>query len=68
MRVVLLVVLLVLIAVPAHASGPDSHDCAGCAGVDTGAEFGAHVAQHAQEGHLGPEMNPGHHHGFSSLR
>ena len=54
----LLALLLLVIVVPAGA-----HECA--CDFDSGQEFGQHVADHAQTGHLGADMNPGHHQGFS---
>jgi hypothetical protein len=34
-------------------------------GVDSGRDFGQHVAEHAREGVLGKAHNPGNHQGFS---
>lgn len=36
-----------------------------CEELETGKDFGQHVAEHAQEGHLNGEMNPGNHEGYS---
>ena len=33
----------------------------------TGAEFGAHVSDMARAGHLGADMNPGMHRGYSPM-
>lgn len=63
----LLALLVLLAAAPVQASGPEPEPCGECAGIETGAQFGEHVSTMAQEGHLGQEHNPGHHHGFSPL-
>jgi len=48
------------LGVSASDGGGMSHDFV------SGSEFGAHVSEHAQMGHLGKNMNPGtHHKGFS---
>lgn len=36
-----------------------------CEELETGADFGEHVSTHAQLSHLGAEMNPGMHKGYS---
>ena len=43
------------------SSGDTSGDCG------TGQAFGAHVSEHARDGMLGADHNPGMHQGFSSM-
>lgn len=38
-----------------------------CPDVAPGAEFGAHVSDMARAGHLGADMNPGMHRGYSPM-
>ena len=38
-----------------------------CPHPATGAEFGAHVSDMARAGHLGADMNPGMHRGYSPM-
>ena len=64
-----IVVFALAVAAPAVAS--DEHLLHHCQdlngdGRSNGADFGLHVAQHAQEGLLGGEHNPGHHQGYSN--
>ena len=53
--------ILALPFVSARASEGD------CPEFDSGKEFGEHVSMHAKEGHLGKDMNPGMHKGFSEF-
>lgn len=55
---VLAVVLMFALAAPAFAVN-------GSGGA--GRDFGLHHAEHAQAGHLGADMNPGMHQGFSGF-
>jgi len=67
--VISIVVIALAVAAPAVASDEHLlHHCQDRNGDDriNGADFGLHVAQHAQEGLLGGEHNPGHHQGYSS--
>lgn len=49
--------------VPVLASdGPET-----CPHPATGSEFGAHVSDMARAGHLGADMNPGVHRGYSPM-
>ena len=64
LAIIALVAALTTPGIPALAHGGDS---ATCPAVHTGAEFGAHVASMASEGHLGADMNPGMHRGFSRM-
>lgn len=59
-----LVAVLMVPGVPAAAE-----DAVGAACPDgmTGADFGAHVAAMARSGHLGADMNPGMHRGYSPM-
>jgi len=62
----LIVILLsVLAAATPSAQATDEHHAHLCSELPTGREFGQHVAGHAQLGHLGEGMNPGHHRGYS---
>jgi hypothetical protein len=47
-----------LLVVPAGALAANASDGAG-------RDYGQHHAAHAQAGHIGADMNPGHHRGFS---
>lgn len=38
-----------------------------CPDMATGAEFGTHVSDMARAGHLGADMNPGMHRGYSPM-
>lgn len=57
----LLVVALALVLLMAFAAPAFAVNGSGGAGM----EFGLHHAEHAQEGHLGADMNPGMHQGFA---
>ena len=58
-----LVAALTIPGTPAVADdGPGN-----CPHPATGAEFGAHISDMARAGHLGGEMNPGMHRGFSPM-
>lgn len=59
-----LVVALTVPGIPAVAQDGTQHPA--CPAM-TGAEFGAHVSDMAQSGHLGRDMNPGMHRGFSPM-
>ena len=65
MKTVLLLTLLFFLAAPVQAAGPEPEVCGDCPQFESGREFGDHVSFHAQPGHIGEDMNPGHHHGFS---
>lgn len=59
----LVVLALALVLVLALASPALAVNGSGGAGL----EFGQHHAEHARAGHLGAEMNPGVHQGFSGF-
>jgi hypothetical protein len=69
MLLVLLVIVVSLMAVaPALAQeDPHHHLCEDLNGDGkiNGQDFAVHIVQHAHEGTLGGEHNPGHHQGFS---
>ncbi len=53
--------LLLFAALPVQAGDPPP-------GSTCGVYYGAHIAEHAQEGHFGPDHNPGEEHqGFSNF-
>ena len=60
-----LVVALTIPGVPAVAD--DVSGTGTCPVAHTGAEFGAHIAGMARDGHLGAGMNPGMHRGYSPM-
>lgn len=55
------VCLLAFVALPVQAGDPPP-------GKTCGAYYGAHIAEHAQMGHFGPDHNPGQEHqGFAGF-
>ena len=65
LAIVALVAALTVPGIPVVAA--DGAASAACPVAHTGAEFGAHVANMARDGHLGAGMNPGMHRGFSRM-
>lgn len=65
LAIIALVAALSTPGIPALANGDGGS--ATCPVAHTGAEFGAHVASMARDGHLGADMNPGMHRGFSGM-
>lgn len=65
LAIVALVAALTIPGIPVLAD--DGAGSATCPVAHTGAEFGAHVANMARDGHLGADMNPGMHRGFSPM-
>ncbi len=67
--IILLVIVISLVAVaPALADeDPHQHLCqdVNLDGTTNGLDFAFHVIEHALEGILGGEHNPGHHQGYS---
>jgi len=59
-----LVTALTIPGVPVLA---DDGATASCPIAPAGAEFGSHVADMAGDGHLGADMNPGMHDGYSPM-
>ncbi len=59
------VAALIIPGIPVLAE--DGTTTAACPDMATGAEFGAHVATMARAGHLGGDMNPGMHRGYSPM-
>lgn len=66
MRKILAVAAMALaLTVPGTPALADSSGT--CPDATTGAEFGAHASAMARAGHLGPNMSPGMHRGFSPM-
>ena len=65
LAIVALVATLMVPGIPALAD--DGSGSATCPDGATGRAFGAHVADMARAGHLGADMNPGMHRGYSPM-
>ncbi len=66
-RLILVAALVVALMVPGiPAVAEDGSQMASCHAT-SGAAFGAHVADMARSGHLGGDMNPGMHQGYSPM-
>lgn len=62
-----IVALVTTLTIPGIPVLADDGVNATCPSAPTGAEFGAHVADMARSGHLGADMNPGMHRGYSPM-
>ena len=59
--------LVAALMVPGAPAVAEDGATAACPDAMTGAQFGAHVAAMARSGHLGADMNPGMHRGYSPM-
>lgn len=62
-----IVALVAALTIPGIPVLADDGVGAPCPVAHTGAEFGAHVDNMARHGHLGADMNPAMHRGFSPM-
>ncbi len=66
-KTIVVALLAATLTVPGSpAIADDGVEAAACPAME-GAEFGAHVADMARDGHMGSGMNPGMHRGASPM-
>ena len=67
-RLIAISALVLALSIPGTAAvAEDGSGTASCPNGMTGAQFGAHVADMARMGHIGTDMNPGMHQGYSPM-
>jgi hypothetical protein len=67
MKKAFVLVLVIALLLPVFTVGAlyAQHEHAHCEEWETGRDFGQYHAEHAREGTLGKDHNPGHHQGYS---